>query len=223
MKHKPISTIGIDEVGRGAWAGPMVICAARTTPAIESLFTPSNRPKCTLWTYQDIRITDSKQLTPDRRAVAHNWLIAHLNYSLIEVSVDQINNLGLRSAWEWGIHTVSRHFLVDTGSCQDSNTVIIDGNWLVPGVIAQAIPKADAHYFAVAAASIIAKHHRDTLMQTLHIQFPHYAWNTNVGYGTQAHQSAIIHHGTCKHHRTLWVENWIKKQSQMDLFQKYET
>jgi ribonuclease HII len=61
--------------------------------------------------------------------------------------------------------------------------------------------KGDARFANIAAASILAKTHRDEYMERLHIQFPHYGWNTNFGYPTPPHRREIETHGPCKHHR----------------------
>jgi len=81
--------------------------------------------------------------------------------------------------------------------------LLIDGNRFTPysQIPHQCFVKGDGRFASIAAASILAKTHRDQLMQTLHIEFPQYGWNQNKGYGTAAHRKAIEIHGLCRYHR----------------------
>jgi ribonuclease HII len=81
--------------------------------------------------------------------------------------------------------------------------LLIDGNRFRPvlGLGHTCVVGGDAKYASIAAASVLAKTHRDAYMTSLHEQFPHYGWATNKGYPTRAHRNAIREHGTCEHHR----------------------
>ncbi|MGH1398306.1 MAG: ribonuclease HII, partial [Alphaproteobacteria bacterium] len=90
---------------------------------------------------------------------------------------------------------------------------LIDGNKLPPNLPcpARAIIKGDSKSKSIAAASIIAKVTRDRIMRALHEEFPHYGWNTNVGYPSKAHREAIDQHGITPHHRKSFapVKNFL--------------
>jgi len=84
--------------------------------------------------------------------------------------------------------------------------VLIDGNTAIPNLSlpAKSIVKGDLKSHSIAAASILAKTHRDRIMLDLHAQHPHYGWNTNVGYPTAAHYEALQKHGPTPYHRTTF-------------------
>jgi len=172
--------IGVDEVGRGCLAGPVVVCAV----AFCSI------PRNPL-------IQDSKVLTPRRRDEAADWVRNHCKRWLAtEVWVDLIDRVNIleatRLAMEASVRTLGGPrtvAIVDQVSLGDVGCPVI------------ARPKADSQFFSVAAASIVAKVHRDELMSRLALEYPEWGWKRNKGYGTEEHRSALQKNGRSYLHR----------------------
>ncbi len=177
--------IGLDEVGLGAWAGPLVVCAV----AVPRLWTPPDG------------LNDSKKLTPAMRTAVYfklRGLIETRAVALFAVENKDIDRVGLRRALV-DAHTSVIESLLERFPADD---IIVDGNVPLPKVPkAKCIPKADGLYPSVMAASVIAKYNRDVLMQTYHEQYPHYGWDSNAGYGTEKHQKGLQAHGVSPLHR----------------------
>ena len=170
---------GIDEVGRGPWAGPVVACALIL-----------HRPVAGL--------ADSKTVVRKKREA----LLAALDrpgvasYALGVASVAEIDRLNIRQATFLAMRRA-----VDRLPVRPLK-VLIDGRDTPElGVPAGAIVGGDGKVAAIAAASIVAKTWRDALMRRLHARHPHYGWATNVGYGTAEHRTALARHGATRHHR----------------------
>lgn len=171
--------LGIDEVGRGCWAGPLVAGAVILKRAIPG-------------------VRDSKQLTRKAREaldiVIRRRAVA---YGLGWVAPDELDEVGLTAA----VRLAYRRALAEIATAYDQ--IIIDGNYnfLADLPNARAIVKADATVPAVSAASIIAKVARDAYMREQAAQFPAYGFESHVGYGTLAHRLALSEHGPCLLHR----------------------
>ena len=181
--------VGIDEVGRGAIAGPVTIGAV----AIDASRT----------TFPD-GLADSKLLTPKRREamdpLVREWAVAHATGSATAAEIDRI---GIVSA----LGLAASRALSSLGIAPD--VLIIDGNtpFLVEEPAGPRIMmriKADQDCASVAAASVIAKVERDALMTRLHAEHPEYGWDGNKGYGAAVHTDAIRTHGVTQYHRTSW-------------------
>ena len=181
--------VGIDEVGRGAIAGPVTIGAV----AIDASRT----------TFPD-GLADSKLLTPKRREAmdpqVREWALAHATGSATAAEIDRI---GIVSA----LGLAASRALSSLGVAPD--VLIIDGNtpFLVEEPAGPRIMmriKADQDCASVAAASVIAKVERDALMTRLHAEHPEYGWDGNKGYGAAVHTGAIRTHGVTQYHRTSW-------------------
>ena len=177
--------IGSDEVGLGAWAGPLVVCAV----AVPTLWVPPTG------------LNDSKQLTPRQRSDLYAKLRAVVPEE--DIAVFYADNTTIDSQ---GI----RRVLIDahTKAIQVVLARHPETDIVVDGIVrlrqlpqARCVPKADATFPVVMAASIIAKVHRDMLMQLHHRQFPQYQWISNVGYGTQQHRDGLAKHGVSPLHR----------------------
>jgi len=172
--------IGVDEVGRGCLAGPLVVCAA----AFREI--PSNP-----------LIRDSKAMTRRRRVEAYGWLQEVCDRWLVmEIWIDVIDRVNIlestRLAMEASVRT-----LKSSGS-----VVVVDHVALGDlGCRVVARPKADRDFFCVAAASVIAKVHRDELMARMASNHPEFGWNRNRGYGTEEHRKALQEHGRSYLHR----------------------
>ncbi len=175
---------GCDEAGRGCLAGPVVAAAVILDPKkpVEGL-------------------NDSKQLSALRRAALRTvierdalaWCVAAVD----ETEIDAVNILNASIA--------AMHRAVDGLSVRPEH-LLIDGNRFkpYPGIPHTAIIKGDGKYASIAAASILAKTHRDEMMETLARQFPEYGWAVNKGYPTKAHRQAIAQHGSTPHHRSTF-------------------
>ncbi len=176
---------GIDEVGRGPWAGPVVAAAV--------VFHSYELPE-TFTRY----INDSKKLLEKRRLEVYEALVSseYCSYSLGQASVEEIDLLNIREAT---FLAMKRSF---QGLGPHVDVALIDGN-ASPGLPCQTVTiiGGDQVSLTIAAASIIAKVYRDNLMGQLAADFPAYGWETNAGYGTKHHQDALRKHGVTTHHR----------------------
>lgn len=176
--------LGIDEVGRGPWAGPLVIGAV----VLPDAFTLSG-------------LTDSKKLTAKKRAELDIVLRKQaLGYGLGWVHADELDKIGLSAALRLATIRAVESVKVPY------HEIIIDGtiNFLKDtskGQYVTTLAKADALIPAVSAASIIAKVARDTFMAEQAVQYPDYGFEKHVGYGTALHRAAIEAHGVTSLHR----------------------
>lgn len=183
---------GIDEVGRGPLAGPVVAAAVildRTTlPDI---------------IYRNIN--DSKKMTAKRRSELAVALRDYADIGIGSCSVAEIDSMNILRATLEAMRRA--HALLG----QATSLALVDGNQKpkLPCQV-QTIIKGDARCMSIAAASIIAKDHRDRLMTELAETHPHYGWVSNAGYGTAAHLQAIEVHGITTHHRRSFAP--ISKQ-----------
>ncbi len=189
-------TIGIDESGTGAWAGPYTVCAVATNRAGDSELA-------------GLGVRDSKKLSDDkRRLLVQSIADISLGVQCVPVSVDHINKFG-KNAWRKAILTCVELLMKQLGDLPSS--IVIDGsNDRVVDMlhdagheIVRCEIEADGSYTSVGAASIVAKTIRNDLMHELHQEFPAYRWSNNAGYGTVEHQKAIDVHGVTVHHRRI--------------------
>ena len=176
---------GCDEAGRGCLAGPVVAAAVILPPKLRL---PG--------------LNDSKQLTEaqrerlrpliERDAIA--WCVA-------EASVAEIDRLNILHA-----SMLAMHRAID-GLKERPELLLIDGNRFAPyfGIAHACVIGGDGRYRSIAAASVLAKTHRDERMQQLHAEHPHFGWAVNKGYPTVDHRRAIAAHGPCAHHRTSFT------------------
>tara|TARA_R100000655_G_scaffold13377_12_gene30263 strand:+ start:592 stop:1242 length:651 start_codon:yes stop_codon:yes gene_type:complete len=181
MATAQILIAGVDEAGRGPWAGPVTAGAVILDPA---------RPIDGL--------TDSKKLTEAKRDAlapmirdrAAAWSVAH-------ATPDEIDRLNIRQATFLAMERAV------TGLGLAPGHILVDGNALPAGFpcAATAIVKGDLTEPAISAASILAKTVRDALMKEMDLAFPAYGFARHKGYGTAAHAEALMAHGPCAHHR----------------------
>ena len=172
--------IGIDEVGRGALAGPLVVAGLRW------IGIPQNP-----W------VRDSKKLSPSRREKLDPWIRQHADQlRLVEIWPDVIDRINILEATKFAMRR-----LVDT-MCSPGDTVIVDAVSLGTGYEDVFSPiRGDEQFFSVAAASIVAKVHRDRIMTRLSPSFPDWLWEKNKGYGTVEHRRALQESGSSPLHR----------------------
>ncbi|HEV7351490.1 ribonuclease HII [Telluribacter sp.] len=172
---------GLDEVGRGCLAGP-VVAAAVILPA----------------DYTHPLLNDSKQLTKAQREILQKEIVADaVAWAVAEVCNVQIDEINILKA-----SFLAMHRAVDQLKVRPEH-LLVDGNRFVPYPMVPhtCIVKGDAHYLSIAAASVLAKTYRDDLMERLAVEFPYYGWEHNVGYPTPHHRRAIQEHGPCPFHR----------------------
>lgn len=181
--------LGIDEVGRGAWAGPLVVGAV--------ILTDANDPK---WE----KLTDSKQLTPHQREVFAQLIWQDAAAAALGwVSAREIDRIGLAAALRLATRRAVKDVLAEKVKFDE---IILDGtsNYLVGTPLAERvtnIPKADFLVKSVSAASVIAKVARDEHMHELAKVYPAYGFEGHVGYGATTHRDAILQHGLSPEHR----------------------
>lgn len=176
----PLPVCGIDEVGRGPWAGPVVAAAVILDP----LAIPEG-------------LNDSKRLSPERRAELAAILRAQATVAVGVASVAEIEAMNILQA---SFLAMRRAVL---GLAARPALALVDGNKAPPGMPCgcRAIVGGDGLALSIAAASIVAKVARDGMMMSLAEQFPGYGWETNMGYGTKAHQEGLARFGVTPHHR----------------------
>lgn len=181
--------VGIDEVGRGSWAGPLTIGAA---------IVPRDR--------RVNRIRDSKQLTELRREALFDriagwcaaWAVGH-------ASAEECDALGMSEAQRLATRRALRLLGVDPG------VALVDGTWDFVGgglngrTVTRTIVKGDATSLSIAAASILAKVSRDRIMRELAPEFPAFSFDTNKGYPCPKHKTALQGYGPTSIHRRSWV------------------
>jgi ribonuclease HII len=179
--HSHLTEAGLDEAGRGCYAGPVYAAA---------VILPKDFNHCLL--------NDSKKLTEAQRnllrPIIEKECIAFAVTAVDNIEIDQVNILQASFA------AMHRSIAKLTAIPE---ILLVDGNRFKQyrTIPHQCIIKGDGKYTAIAAASILAKTHRDEYMQQLHKEFPDYGWNKNKGYGTAVHRDAINAFGLCRYHR----------------------
>jgi len=174
--------VGVDEAGRGPLAGPVVAAAVLLC---EGGITG---------------LDDSKKLTARRRGELEVEIKARCRWGVGEASVAEIDRINILQAT----------FLAMTRAVEalgvEPAEVLVDGNRLPRWrYTARAIIGGDALHACISAASILAKEHRDRFMVTAARDFPHFGWETNMGYGTPQHLAALRQHGPTPLHRTSFA------------------
>lgn len=175
--------VGVDEAGRGPWAGPVVAGAAILDPA-------------TIPTELLYRLDDSKKLSAAVRERLFEGLLEHATTAVGFASVAEIDDLNILAATMLAMRRA-----VD-GLPVLPDIALVDGN-RAPGLPCRVrtVVKGDSRSSSIAAASIVAKVTRDRIMAGLAGDFPGYGWETNQGYGTAAHRDGLDRLGITIHHR----------------------
>lgn len=183
--------IGIDEVGRGAFAGPLV-AAGVVFPKIKKITKKTKFLK---------EINDSKQLKASvRRKLSRQILNYALFYNIEEINTETINKIGIGKANHIIIKRVAKKLIFQTKNI--GCFILCDGLPIPRLKNHTAIIDGDCKSLSIAAASIVAKVHRDKIMRNYAKQFSHYKFARNKGYGTKSHQEALRKFGLSKVHRT---------------------
>lgn len=172
---------GCDEAGRGCLAGAVYAAAVILPPD-----------------FSHPLLNDSKQLTERHRETLRPIIEAEaIAWAVAAVSPAEIDRINILQA-----SFLAMHRAIDQ-LAERPELLLIDGNRFAPylGIPHHCIVKGDAKYRSIAAASILAKTHRDAHMHALAQAYPQYGWTDNKGYPTRAHRAAIQAHGTTPHHR----------------------
>ena len=179
--RKGLVEAGCDEAGRGCLAGPVFAASVILPPDFRHPLLNDSK---------QVSEADREALRPiiERKAIC--WAVAMVDHE----EIDRINIL--QASFR------SMHLAIDQLSVRP-DLLLIDGNRFAPyfGIVHECVVQGDAIYASIAAASILAKTHRDEYMQRLHAEFPHYGWNENKGYGTEFHRQKITEHGISPYHR----------------------
>jgi len=172
---------GCDEAGRGCLAGPVVAAA---------VILPRN--------FKHQVLNDSKKLTAKQRAELREEIMSSaIAWSVATVSNQEIDEINILRASIKAMH------IAISGLNKVPQFLLIDGNrfYKYKSLDHQTVVKGDSLYFSIAAASVLAKTHRDDLMEKLHNEFPQYGWDKNKGYPTAVHRAAIARYGITPYHR----------------------
>jgi ribonuclease HII len=183
---------GCDEAGRGSYAGP-VFAAAVILPA----------------NFEHPLLNDSKQVKENDRALLRTYIETHASaWAVAKVDVDEIDRINILKSSFLAMHRAIDQLVHKPGF------LLIDGNRFEKyrRIPHKCIVKGDGKYASIAAASILAKTHRDEWMKKLHTAFPEYQWNKNKGYGTADHRAAINKFGLCVYHRKSFNIGWEQKE-----------
>ena len=177
---------GVDEVGRGAWAGPVTYAA---------VVLPSDR--------RMYKLRDSKLLpAPERERLAARVHGFAVGVGLGQCSNEEIDQLGMSQAMQ-----LAARRAVDALPCRP-DALLLDGNWdflADYGTANTTMVRGDGRSASIAAASIVAKVARDAQLVTADPDHPNYAFASNKGYPSPAHRAALATHGPCDLHRRSWA------------------
>lgn len=182
---KGIVEVGCDEAGRGCLAGPVVAAAVILPPRFRHPLLNDSKQLT-----EEVR--DELRLVIEKKALA--WAVGFVDHK----EIDRINILNASF--------LAMHRALDALQLP-FDCILVDGNRFnsYKNHKHHCIIKGDGKYLSIAAASVLAKTHRDSYMQNLHTEFPHYNWNSNKGYPTIAHRDGIREHGPCMYHRNSFT------------------
>jgi ribonuclease HII len=183
--QKKLLEAGCDEAGRGCYAGP-VFAAAVILP--KKFYHPL--------------LNDSKQVSEKNRMLLKPIIEqSALAWAVAKVDADEIDHINILKASFKAMHLAIANLVPQPA------LLLIDGNRFSPyaGIPHHCIIKGDGKYASIAAASILAKTHRDIFMLELDQAYPEYQWAKNKGYGTLDHRNAIELYGLCEYHRKSYL------------------
>ena len=172
---------GCDEAGRGCLAGPVTAAAVILPPDFSNEF-----------------LNDSKQLTEHQRDTLRPIIEREaLAWAVAMVSPQEIDTINILRASFTAMHRALDQLTVRP------EHILVDGNRFIPysDIPFTTIIKGDGKMMSIAAASVLAKTHRDEYMRRIALEYPHYGWEKNKGYPTRDHRAAIVAHGISPYHR----------------------
>ena len=186
--QKELLEAGCDEAGRGCLAGPVFAAAVILPPRFSNALLNDSK---------QLSAEDRNQLRPVIEKKALAWAVAMIDH-------EEIDRINILQASFKAMHLAISNLQTQPG------LLLIDGNRFSPyfGILHHCVIGGDGIYASIAAASILAKTHRDEYMQNLHLQYPQYGWSQNKGYGTAAHRQQIKQHGLSPYHRKTF--RWDK-------------
>lgn len=194
FSDKGLVEAGCDEAGRGCLAGPVFAAAVILPPD-----------------YKNPILNDSKKLTAQKREKLRVEIEREaLQWHVARVCPGEIDRINILNA-----SFLAMHLAIGQLNPWPA-LLLIDGNRFKPysGIDHRCIIKGDGIYMSIAAASILAKTHRDEFMQQLHAEHPVYGWDRNMGYPTKIHREAIAKHGLTPWHRLTFK---IKEQLKLEI------
>ena len=180
---------GVDEVGRGPLAGP-VVCAAVIMPLEDAELI--------------VGVDDSKKVSEKKREILSEEIKKRaLAYTMVEVSEKDIDEINILEATKLGMKKAIESLPITP------DIVLTDGNMTIDIKLPQtSVVHGDALSYSIGAASIVAKVYRDKLMDEFALTYPEYAFEKNKGYGTAAHINAIKEFGLCPIHRRTFTKKF---------------
>lgn len=179
---------GIDEVGRGPLAGPVVACAVILPKDCRILY-----------------LNDSKKLTERRRELLYDEIMEKaVSVGIGIVSQERIDEINILQA----TYEAMRQAVGKLNPCPD---VLLNDAVTIPGLPQMQVPiiKGDAKSLSIAAASVVAKVTRDRMMVLMDEKYPGYSFASNKGYGSAAHIAALKELGPCEIHRRTFIKNFV--------------
>lgn len=183
---------GIDEVGRGPLAGPVVAGAVILPKDCQILY-----------------LNDSKKLTARRRELLYDEIMEKaVSVGIGVVSQEVIDDINILQA----TYEAMRQAVGKLSVCPD---ILLNDAVTIPGLPQKQVPiiKGDAKSLSIAAASVVAKVTRDRMMETLDTKYPEYGFASNKGYGSKAHMDALREYGPCPIHRRTFIRNICREQA----------
>lgn len=172
---------GTDEAGRGCLAGPVTAAA---------VILPKE--------FENSMLNDSKQLSEKKRGLLKPIIeVQALTFGVAHIFQEEIDRINILNA-----SILAMHKSIDL-LAKKPQFIIVDGNKFKPynDIPFETIIKGDGKYLSIAAASVLAKTHRDLYMDSIHEEYPMYNWKQNKGYPTKEHRAAIRKYGITKYHR----------------------
>lgn len=183
---------GIDEVGRGPLAGPVVAGAVILPKDCQILY-----------------LNDSKKLTARRRELLYDEIMEKaVSVGIGVVSQEVIDDINILQA----TYEAMRQAVGKLSVCPD---ILLNDAVTIPGLPQKQVPiiKGDAKSLSIAAASVVAKVTRDRMMENLDTKYPEYGFASNKGYGSKAHMDALREYGPCPIHRRTFIRNICREQA----------
>ena len=194
------SVIGTDEAGRGPAAGGVFAACVYFPDFSKSLISDLEK------------LNDSKKLSKRTRENLFDIIIKNTINSIVCIEVEEIEKINILNSSLKGMKQACEE-VIEKAELTDFIT-FVDGNRLIKNYVhpQKTIVKGDSKSASIAAASILAKVTRDRYMEKLSQEFPQYGWETNAGYLTPEHLSAIDKYGLCKYHRPSFLKKHFEKQ-----------